>query len=373
MGDRLGYSYLSFDDAALRNAARVDPIGFVERLGDRCTLDEVQLVPELFSALKLAVDRRREAGRFLLTGSANVLLLPELSDSLAGRLAIQRLHPLAQCELQRRESSFLTHAFSGDLDLRAGERLGPDWARRVAGGGFPDALARGRPARRSAWHRDYVETIVQRDVPDLARIRSLASVRKLIEVAAAHTASMLNMSRLAAPLQLTSPTIAGYMQLLGQVFLLEELPAWHSNRLKRLIKSPKLHLCDSGTAASLLSLGPEELWHDREMLGQLSETFVVQELRRLASWNDRPLHFYHYRDRDRSEIDLVIEDGPRRLLAIEVKAGATVRSEDFRAMRKLKDAVGSRFVSGLVMHDGEQVLSFGERMLAVPFRALWEC
>ena len=372
VGEKEGYTYLSFDNDVTLAAATADPLGFVADLPERTILDEVQRAPGIFTALKSAVDRQRTPGRFLLTGSANVLLVPKLADSLAGRMEIQRLHPLSQAEILGREPDFLRALFGGGFKTGAYERLGNRLAEIVATGGYPPALARGTARRRGAWYRDYVETLIQRDVRDLARIRSLDTLPRLLSLAAGQTATLINVSDLAGPFQVSRPTIREYVTLLTRVFLLEELPPWHHNRLKRLVKTPKLHLADTGLACALLGLDGKGLWEDRTALGRLLETFVYQELRRQGSWHDEHIRFHHFRDKDMVEVDIVLERGAGQLAGVEVKAAATVTAADFRGLRKLKEASGERFAGGVVVYDGETSASFGDGLYAVPIRTLWE-
>lgn len=372
VGERLGYEYLSFDDDVARGSAQADPAGFVADLPERAILDEVQRVPALFASLKSAIDRRRVPGRFMLTGSANVLLVPRLADSLAGRMEILRLHPLAQSELARRPSRFLDTLFDGRFRTRSSERLAGQLAERIVAGGYPAALARQPGRRRAAWYRDYLDALVQRDVRDMARIASLDALPRLLALGAAQTARLLNVVDLAAPFQLSRPTIRDYVTLLERAFLLELLPPWHSNRLSRLVKTPKLHVGDTGLACALLGADAAALRADRPLLGQLLETFVFLELRRQASWHEQPHSFFHYRDRDGAEVDVVIERGAHQVAGVEVKAAATVTAADFRGLRKLKDAAGKRFAGGVVVYDGETSASFGEQLHAVPLHALWE-
>jgi predicted AAA+ superfamily ATPase len=372
VGDAEGYAYVSFDDDVQRAAAQADPVGFVADLPDKVVLDEVQRVPSLFTSLKLAVDKRRKPGRFILTGSANVLLVPTLADSLAGRMEVLRLHPLAQSELTGAEPEFLNALFAkGFKAASAGRRLGKTLATHVAAGGFPAALARSTPRRRATWYRDYADTLVQRDVRDLARIGALDALPRLLTLAAGQTARLINVAELSAPFQLSRPTIRDYMTLLARVFLLEELPPWHSNRLSRLIKTPKLHLCDTGLACALLGLDAATLWDDRSLYGQLLETFIYQELRRQASWQEEPISFHHHRDKDGSETDVVLESGGK-IAGIEVKAASTVTAADFKGLQKLKNATGKRFAKGVVLYDGDAVAPFGDGLLAVPISMLWE-
>jgi predicted AAA+ superfamily ATPase len=233
-------------------------------------------------------------------------------------------------------------------------------------------LIRSAGRRRSTWYRDYLDSLVQRDLRELARISSLNDLPRLLALAASQTARLVNVAELAAPFHLSRPTIRSYLTLLTQVFLLEELPPWHSNRLSRLIKTPKLHLGDTGLACALMGLGAADLRADRTLLGQLLETFVLQELRRHSSWHQDPINFYHCRDKDGVEVDIVLETSGQRIAGVEVKASSTVTAADFRGLRKLQASAGKRFACGVVLYDGEVSVPFGEGCYAVPIRALWE-
>jgi len=372
VGDAAGFAYLSFDDDVQRASAQVDPVGYIADLPERVVLDEVQRVPELFTSLKARVDAKRQPGRFILTGSANVLLVPKLGDSLSGRMEILRLHPLSQAELAGAEPGFLASLFGNRFKAgKSGRRMGKRLAERVAAGGYPAALARATEHRRAAWYRDYIDTQVQRDVRDLARISALDALPRLLALAAGQTARLLNVADLAAPFQLSRPTIHDYMTLLARVFLLEELPPWHSNRLRRLIKKPRLHLGDSGLGCALLGVNVKTLWEDRALYGQLLETFVYQELRRQASWQKEPVSFYHFRDKEGAEVDVVMESAGM-LVGVEIKAAATVRADDFKGLHKLKKVTGRRFTAGVLLYDGDAITSFGDDLYAAPIACLWE-
>jgi predicted AAA+ superfamily ATPase len=286
-------------------------------------------------------------------------------------MEILRLHPLAQAELAAHPPGFLSALFGKGFKSSPQTRLGKELVERIVAGGYPSALARTLPRRRATWYRDYVETLVQRDVRDLARVSALDSIPRLLTLAAGQTSRLLNVADLAAPFQLSRPTIRDYLTLLARVFLLEELPPWHSNRLSRLIKTPKLHLGDTGLASALLGVDAAALANDRQLLGQMVETFVYQELRRHASWHEEPVSFHHFRDKDGVEVDIVLEGSGQLIAGIEVKASATVTTSDFRGLRKLKEASGERFASGVVLYDGEMTVSFGAGLFAVPIRSLW--
>ena len=369
IGEPAGFGYLSFDDDNMVRAAHADPLGFVTGLPHKMVLDEIQRVPEIFSTIKLVVDRDRQPGRFLLTGSANVLLLPKLSDSLAGRMEVIRLHPLAQAELQQQPSLFIDQLFNADFKVLSSPKMGLTLAELIVAGGFPAALTR-QASRRRAWYQAYIQTLVQRDVRDLARIASLDVLPRLLELAAGQTAHLFNVSNLASPFGLSRPTIRDYLTLLEQVFLVDLLPPWHTRHINRLIKTPKLHIGDTGLACALLRLDAQKLFSNRPLFGQLLETFIYQELRRQASGTTEHLEFSHFRNRDDHEVDIVIERD-NSLVGIEIKASSTVRTEDFRGLKKLHEIAGDNFSCGIVLYDGEVSLPFGSKMFAVPIQSLW--
>lgn len=372
------YRYFSFDDRALLEAAQTDPMGFVYDLPERVILDEVQRVPELFDVIKIAVDRQRTAGRFLLTGSTNMLLVPGLSASLAGRMQVIALKPLAQYELVSETTSlvsttpFLRSLFENGFKASSTARLAKDLLNIVVAGGFPSATTRTTPTRQAEWYRNYIDSIVQREVRETTQIQSAQILPRLLGAAASQTARVFNLSKLASPFTLSNPTIANYIALLERLYLVERLQSWHSNQLKRLIKAPKLHLTDTGLASALLNVGPDDLSQDRKLFGQLLETFVLQELKRQSTAYDEPIHFYHFRDKDGVEVDIVLEQGYQAIAGIEVKASATVREADFRGLRKLANAAGDRFRHGVVLYDGETTIPFGGKLYGVPIRKLWD-
>jgi predicted AAA+ superfamily ATPase len=369
VGKRRGYRYYTFDDAATLAAARADITGFVGRLERRAILDEVQHVPELFAALKPVVDANRSSVRFILTGSSNVLLIPRLSDSLAGRMEILRLYPLSQIELERAPPTFLSTLFSDAQAFPNSGTLGKELTERIVRGGYPVVQKRA-PKRRDDWYANYIETLIQRDVRELAHIGNLDAMPKLLTLAASQTARLANLSELASAFELSRPTIRSYLTLIERLFLVEFLPPWFSNRIKRLIKSPKLHFGDTGLACNLLRCNAAELEDQRELLGQLLETFVFNEIEKQASAHPERIALHHLRDKDGYEVDIVVQRGTH-FVGVEVKATSSVGEGDFRGLKRLRELLGPRFHSGIVLYDGEHVLPFGERLLAVPLSALW--
>lgn len=373
IGDRLGYSYYTFDNLKTLAAVQSDPTRFIYALPDRVILDEIQLAPELFRLLKLSVDRHRINGQFILTGSTNVLFLPELTDALTGRMLIVRLHPLSQVEIEQTKSiPFLERLFTGDFQMSQSESLGSNLAERIVAGGYPPALAIPVDRIRSSWYNSYVVSLVQNDISGQVKVHSPESLPSLLTAVASLSAQLFNVSSIAAKLQMNRNTIRHYLSLLERHFLIKRLPPWYSNRMKRMIKTPKIHIGDTGLACSLLNIDANDLQMDRNLLGQLVESFVFQELRRQASSSGKPYKFYHFRDRYGVEADMIIELGGSKLAGVEIKAGASIISSDFKALRKIKAAHEDRFTFGALLYDGELCASFGDGMFAVPIRMLWE-
>ncbi|MBZ9708586.1 ATP-binding protein [Mesorhizobium sp. ESP7-2] len=363
--------YITLDDAGALSAARADPVGFVRGV-ERAVIDEVQRAPDLMLAIKESVDRDDAPGRFLLTGSANMATVPAIADSLAGRMATISLLPFAQSEIHSRPGRLLDRLFAGEEPVVDGAAvLGDELITLVLRGGYPEALRRATPARRTAWLEDYVALILDRDVRDIANIDQLDRLPRLLEVLAEHAGQLINHSSFGAALGLSSVTAQKYVAILERLFLVRSLAPWSSNRLSRLIKTPKLHFLDSGLLATLREDEDEALRQDRTRFGALLESFVVSELLKLASWSERRVSFSHYRTKDQDEVDVVIEDRRGRIIGIEVKASATVRSQDFRGLRQLQEAVGDRFVRGLVLHDHDRVTPFGQKLQAAPLSVLW--
>lgn len=364
------HSYITFDDQAVLEAAQFDPVGFVKRLPEYVILDEVQHVPDLFRAIKMSVDQNRKPGRFVLTGSANVMLLPSLSDSLAGRMEIIDLLPLAQAEVNNTRAVTLLELLVSnrvsELSVSNKTRL----AERVAEGGFPEPLIRTNHSRKRRWFESYVQTLVQRDIQQISTIQKLDKIPVLLTALANQSAQLLNISSLSRDLGLDRTTLNQYLALLQQIFLVDILQPWFSNRNKRLVKAPKAHLVDTGISAFLLGVDAEALESDRNLLGHLAENYVYAELRRHATGLDMGLKFFHYRDHNQKEIDLIIETYAGKLIAIEVKAAATVTARDFRVLELFQQDHSDRFSIGIVMYEGEHVLPFGDDMFAVPFAAL---
>lgn len=366
-----GTAWLSLDDEATLNAAVADPVGLVRGL-ERVAIDEVQRAPALLRTIKKSVDEDRRPGRFLLTGSTDILTLPGISDSLAGRMETVNLLPLAQAEILGRRPVFLTRVLAGEPPPETtGNGAGAPVMELALRGGYPEMVRRSDPARRQAWAREYVRAIVQRDVRDIASIDKIERLPRLLRALAQHSGQLVNFTRLAGQLGIDDKTARKYVGMFEQVFLVRRLEPWSRNHLKRLVKTPKLHFIDSGLLAALRGQSARRLAHDRGGWGSLLETFVHGELLKSIGWQSVPCEMFHYRDKDQLEVDFVIETDAGKVVGVEVKAAASVNMADFAGLQRLATASGDDFLAGVLLYDGERVLSFGDKLHAAPFSSLW--
>lgn len=366
------WEYITFDDQAQFEIAKADPVGFIRNLPQKkIVLDEVQRVPELFVSIKQAVDENRQPGRFLLTGSANALLLPRLSDSLAGRMESVRLTPLSEGEIRGHQPTFLNKMMSREAPNATEIRLRDHLLQRIVTGCFPEPLQRSNQRRSSAWYLQYINTLIQRDIQDLTHIDHPEVMTKLLKLTAFYAGKLVNISDLSQKAGLDRPTIKKYLGLLEQLFLVEQLPAWHSNEYKRLIKTPKMHSIDTGMVCAIRGLTRERLIQQPADFGLLLESFIYNELRKQATWLDEPVSFFHYRDKDKVEVDIIVEDGAGDCFAIEVKAAATLSARDFTGLKRFRNIAGKRFKLGILLYDGDHTTAFGDQLFAVPVGALW--
>ncbi len=368
--DEDGRKYFTLDDQTVLEAAQADPAGFIRGL-DRAIIDEVQRAPDLLLAIKKAVDEDNRPGRFLLTGSANILTLPRVADSLAGRMETLRMLPLAQAEIAGRVPTFLENLFAGEFHEKRETIVGDDLVQVALRGGFPEALVRASERRRQDWARSYLTSILTRDLRDIAAIEKLAELPKFVRLLAEHSGQLVNYSQLGSGIDVSYKTGQRYVTLLEQIFLVSTLQPWYTNALKRIVKTPKLHFLDSGLLATARGLSYERMKADRGVFGSLLESFVFAEVQKLMTASELRLTPYHFRDQQMNEVDIVLERDDGMIVGIEVKASATVKSRDFAGLRTLAEACKERFAYGIVLYDSADVVPYGDRMAAVPLSALW--
>lgn len=363
--------YVTLDDPGTLANARNDPTGFIRSLPG-AVIDEIQRAPELMLAIKERVDRDTAPGRFLLTGSANVMALPTIGDSLAGRIEMIALHPFAQSELRGTGGKFVDRLFAGDGPALEGQPIiGAELADTVLSGGYPEALTRAPGRRRAAWYEAYLALILDRDVRDISTIEQLDKLPVLLRLLAEQAGQLTNMTNMASALQLSRLTVSRYIEVLERLFLIRTLPPWYSNRISRLTKTPKIHFMDSGLLAARLDLDAAALKADPARYGPLLESFAGAELIKLIDWSETRATLSHFRTKDQDEVDFVLEDRRGRIVGIEIKSTATLRRGDFSGLRKLEAAAGDRFVRGLILHDHDRITPVSEKIQGAPLSLLW--
>ncbi|WP_459643281.1 ATP-binding protein [Kineococcus sp. NUM-3379] len=377
LASTLGADVLDLDDLATRDAVARDPALFMAGPAPVC-VDEYQRAPLLLDAIKAELNRDGRPGRFILAGSTRFEALPEAAQSLTGRLHRLTVRPLTQCELTENRVPFLTRLFATPdevVDNAPSTTTREEYIERVTSGGFPLALARDATAARNRWFDDYVRLTLERDVRELSKVRQAAALPRLLERLASQTAQVLNTTAAATDAGLDDRTADGYLRLLEAVFLVQRLPAWGRTVSSRTRQRPKLHVIDPGVAARLLRLAPEKLAHRSPaalaQFGHLLETFVVQELLSQASWTDDLTDAGHWRTRDGTEVDLVVERDDGAVVAIEVKAGTRVPGPDLGGLRKLRDALGEQFLAGVALYLGERAYTYEDRLHVMPVDRLW--
>ena len=366
--------YLTFDDPGILAAAKGDPNGFVAGLNPRVTLDEIQHVPELFPVIKAAIDRKRQPGRFLLTGSANVMLLPKLSESLAGRMEVLTVWPFSQGEINETKETFVDTMFSKHPVVWSGKSATvrrEELLETVLAGGYPLAVARHNASRRNAWFQSYIMTMLQRDIRDLANITDVTAVPRLLSVVAARAGGLLNFADLSRTVGLPQTTLKRYVALLELTFLVQPLRPWATNLGQRVIQTPKVYLNDTGLLSYLLGITVDRIKTEGTLAGSALENFVFMELRKQASWSTTKPEIFYWRTASGQEVDVILEDRTGRLAGIEVKSAATLSSGDVHGLQALATTAGKKWVRGVVLYTGAQVIPFANNLHGIPITHLW--
>ena len=363
--------YRTLDDCTLREAAENDPQGFIKRYVKTLIIDEVQRVPPLLSAIKKAVDEDISSGQYLLTGSTNIQSLPTVSESLAGRIAKIRLRPLAQGEIERTRSSFFDSAFNQSFTSR-NTNYDRDAILEIAfRGGFPEPMLL-QDRGRKRWHTDYVNAILERDLKEIARIHRKNAMRELVHTLAAWSGKFMDLSAIGSGLSIQRSTIESYINALETLYLLERVYPWTKTDYARVGKQSKLFMVDSGLMTSLLSWKMDQVRLDSDRSGKLIETLAFNEIMAQIDASDGRYELFHYRDREKREIDFLIEREDDALLGIEIKAGSAVTKRDFTHLRWFqKNLAKKQLFIGIILYTGEHPASFGDNLWAVPFGLLW--
>lgn len=367
-GSEQARQYISLDSATALSGALDDPPGFLQGLKKPVIIDEAQRASALILAIKEDVDRKRQAGRYLLTGSANILTLPGIADSLAGRMEVLTLYPLSQGEIAGAREDFIDALFQKDFPLsgKTTKFSKEELFAAMELGGYPEVISRSTAKRRAAWFDSYITTLVERDIRDIANIQDRSGLIRLLRLLGVRSGTLHNQAEMSRSIAMPASTLTRYIPLLEALFLIWFLPAWSSNLGKRLVKAPKVHVCDSGLACHLCGADAQRLADDSILAGRLLESFVAGELLKQSSWTEHPVTLYHYRSQSGEEVDVLLEDRAGRVAAVEVKLAASVAQHDIKGLASLRDALGDQFVRGVVVYSGQEVIPMGDRIFAVP-------
>lgn len=366
--------YRTLDDVAVKQAAENDPHLFVDYSPEGGTLiiDEVQKVPDLLPAIKKRVDQDNTPGQFLLTGSANILNMPTVTESLAGRIGKVRLRPLSQGEIARTEPSFLKHAFEQKFIRLKSNRDRKELLEIIFRGGFPEAIRLEGKARKN-WHIDYVDALIEYDLNDFTSIRHIDVMKDLVRVLAAWSSKSMEVSSIGAGFAVDRRTLANYISALQSFYIIESVPAWRKTDYDRVGKQNKMFMTDTGMMAALLGWKLSDLTSDPDKLGKIFETFVYNELASQIDSAEDSYYLYQYRDRYKREIDFLVERDDNSILAIEVKSGLTVKKSYFNHIEWFRtNLTKKKPVVGIILYAGEEVIPFGKDLWAVPISCLWQ-
>jgi hypothetical protein len=363
--------YISLDDEASLDAARADPRGFIAGISERVVIDEIQRAPRLLLAIKERLDRDQTRGQFLLTGSANIQALPTVADALPGRVEYVKLWPLSQGELRGAPEQFIDTLFRGSLPQVSNAPVGRlPVVSLLSAGGYPELVGRGARGR-SRFFSSYVESMIGRDIGDIANLRNVENVERLLYLFAARSGGLANFQSMASELGLDAHTVRSHTKILEDLFLIRRLKPWFANLGSRHVKTPKLYVVDSGLLAFLIRANERRIAEDEAIFGMMLESFVAMELLRQSDWAQELVTLFHYRDKEQREVDVVMESDGGEVVGVEVKATATPSRKDFAGLRYLRDRLGTRFKAGVVLYTGSDTLPFGDRIAAVPLSGLW--
>ncbi|MDN3505651.1 MAG: ATP-binding protein [Simkaniaceae bacterium] len=369
--EKNGYEYYSFDDSLTLANASKDPAGWIQSITKPVVIDEVQRIPEIFLSIKYDVDKNRNPGRYILTGSAYPLLLPRLGDSLAGRMGIAKLYPFSQGEIRGKKEQFIDSIFSSSFSARSFNPISSDeYFDLLCKGGFPTISTSSSYEDIDVWLTAYLQTMLERDVRDIANIEGIRDFPRLYNLLAARSSTLLNMAEVSRSIGMPSATVSRYIRLLEVLFFIFLVPSWHSNRGKRIVKAPKLHLCDTAILTQLLNASPKQLQNDPSLCGKILETFIFNELQKQQSWSSTKFNIFHFRDGDK-EVDFVLEKSDGTIIGIEVKNARSPIGNASKGLHYLKSIAKEKFFRGIVLHLGEQIQCVDD-IWYVPIQALWE-
>jgi predicted AAA+ superfamily ATPase len=369
--------YITLDDLSTLSAVKADPDFFLSRYGNATlVIDEAQLSPELLRTIKKFVDSDRRSRKYILSGSADIMALPKMSESLAGRCEIFYMYPLSQTEVLNHKKNFVDLAFSEDFVMIDRKLLADtndfSWLARIMyAGGYPEVLGR-KTDRISAWFKSYIAAIIQRDVKAISNISDITALYTILEMLARRCGNLLNVSDVSRLSSIKNTTLQRYLTLLERVFMIHINKPWHKSIDARLVKTPKVYMNDSGLLCYLLGVSLDDLISKKtDFTGAILENFIFNELQKQISWSNSCPEIYHFRNTNGKEVDFVLELRNRKKVGIEVKAASTVTNSDFEGLHEFSRITKDDFFRGIVLYNGNNTLQFGENLFAVPIMSVF--
>ena len=367
------YTYVTFDDLKIAASANSDPLGFVSQLKLPVIIDEVQKCPEIFHAIKQKVDENRKASMFVLTGSANPLMIPKISESLSGRIGLINLWPLSFGEIIRKREKFIDQIFNENFSYQTIKKITKnELILRFIKGGFPTIQQDLSFEMINEWCNSYLTTILQRDIKNLANIEKVSDLSNLMQFLSIRSSNLINFSELSRTSKIAGSTLKRYLNLLQTLFIIYFHQPWHNNLTKRLVKATKLYLVDTALLINILSIDQKRLEMDSNLFGQILENYISIELHKIAIWSKKNIKFYHYRNQGGEEIDIILESSLKEVVAIEIKASSNVKPDDFKAIKNLQNQIKDNLIKGIVLYMGDQIIPFGQNIYAMPINSLWD-
>jgi len=368
---------ITLDSDDMLKAAKENTYEFVSQFREGLLIiDEIQRCPELLPAIKMSVDKNRKPGRFLLTGSANILTLRNANESLAGRAETITLHPFSVGEKRGVAEDFATNILTDDIlpYLRKAQPLTrADYANLIIDGGYPDAQSR-TGKRKKAYFSNYISRVLDHDATELSGLAHIDRLQQLYMLLAGNPSQIYIKANMSKLIGIAESSMNGYVRLLHDLCLISKLPAWGNNYSRRAVKKSKIILSDTGIVSSLIGINHEFLADIRNgnVLGPLIEAFVINEFVKQQTWSNADYTLFHYRDSDMKEVDLVLEFIDGKVIAIEIKAASSVSNNDFSGLKTLRNLLDNRFHCGLLLYTGTEVQPFGDRLFVAPISSIWQ-
>ena len=363
--------YKTLDDFSQRNFANSDPNGFLKKTQKTMIIDEIQKAPELISSIKKIVDDNNNNGQFLITGSSNIQANPAVKESLAGRVEKIRLRAFSQGELNQKKPKFLPNAFKSNFIENKTNYTRDDLIQLALSGGYPTTFNKNIKEKK-IWYLNYINTLIENDLKDIANIKRQSALKDLLKIIASWSSKYMEKNAILSSLAITKQTFDTYISIFESMYLTERLCPYLTSDYQYITKKDKLYICDTGIMASLLNLNIDRVRENSDTIGKLIETFVFNELSSNIDCFFGEYNFYHYRDKDKREIDFIIENSDDALLGIEVKAGINIDISSFKHLKWFKEniAKNKNFI-GIILYTGNDIISYKNNFFAVPISSMW--